>query len=124
MRISVKDRRRAPRIPAEITVEYRILRKADMSETNPDYIESTTINVNEYGICIYADDIVEMDDVIEMKFTVEDMEVNAICNVVWLNRSNYGRLEAGLEFEFIDDTQQYALLNFMRNYLRSVGLLK
>lgn len=124
MRVSVADRRKAPRVPVDFNVKYRILRGK-----NIEAVEETTYrdvkadNVSQYGIAIRTSDPLEEGDILHANFTIEGREIDAFCAVVWSEGDSITQVyEIGLEFDFLGQYDGMYLVQFIKKTLEKFGV--
>ena len=102
MRISISERRKAPRFTEIFSFEYKALRGGGEQE----WVKTETINVSEFGVCVACEEELFTDEVLRVRFSVEAVEINAFCDVIWCRKDEKtGVLSAGLEFEFIGERE-------------------
>jgi hypothetical protein len=121
MKVSVADRRKAPRVAVDFTVKYRILRGQNIE--NVDEIAYRIVkarNVSQYGIAIGTHDPLEEGDILHANFTVDGREINAFCAAVWSDYSpTLKEYEVGLEFDFLSQYDAMFLIQYIKKILES-----
>lgn len=124
MKVSAAERRKAPRVPVDLTVKYRILRGQKIEKVEETaYREVKAENVSIYGIAICTYDPLEEGDILHANFMIEGREIDAFCAVVWseyaIDRQVY---EVGLEFDFLGQYDGMFLVQFIKKTLEKFGI--
>jgi hypothetical protein len=124
MRVSISDRRKAPRVPVDFTVKYRILRGQKIQGIEESaYREVKADNVSQYGIAIRTKDPLEEGDILHANFMIEGREIDAFCAVVWSEPDAANRdFEVGLEFDFLGQYDGMYLIQFIKKTLEKFGI--
>lgn len=91
-------------IPIEVSLEY-----------HQDYqaSEDTITNVSLGGLCFVADDRLEIDEAIQVRFPLLDEETQIDGKVVWCNKTTKG-YEVGLEFNDPDEVERLKMIEQIR----------
>jgi hypothetical protein len=125
VRVSVAERRKAPRVPVDFEVKYRVLRCLNIGDIEGgDYRVVRACNVSQYGIAIAAKEPLEEGDILHANFTVDGREVDAFCAVAWSEfNKNTREFETGLEFDFLGQYDAVFLLQFIKKTLGKYGII-
>jgi len=114
MRISTAERRKAPRVPLDIEVNYRVLRGAGAEEQS--YRKVRSKNISQYGICIGTYEELREGDILHINFELNGREIDAFCAVIWSDELK-DEYEAGLEFDFLGHYDAIFLIQYMKSVL-------
>ncbi|HDQ26368.1 MAG TPA: PilZ domain-containing protein [bacterium] len=117
MRVSIAERRKAPRVPVDFPVIYRTIRGED-SAIEEGVNSSKAKDISIYGIGIRATRRLEEGDLLHVRFYLDDREINGFCSVVWVDMEQ-GESEyyAGLEFDYIGETDAIRVIQYMKKKL-------
>jgi len=91
-------------IPIEVSLEYH---------QNYQAAEDTITNVSLGGLCFVADDRLEIDEAIQVRFPVLDEETHIDGKVVWCNKTTKG-YEVGLEFNDPAEVERLKMIEQIR----------
>jgi hypothetical protein len=124
MKISISERRAAPRVPVDFEVKYRILRGQRIEKTEEEsYRNVRANNVSRFGIAINTTDPLEEGDILHANFTIDGREIDAFCAVVWSEYSAQTlQYEVGLEFDFLGQYDCIYLIQFIKKTLEKFGI--
>lgn len=125
MKVSLAERRRAPRVPIDFGIKYRILRGKNIQKLEEQsYRIGIAKNMSQYGICMLAPDPLEEGDVIHINFIIRDREIDAFCSIVWSEKEPVGNMyEVGFEFDFLGHYDSLHLLQFMTDMFKKHGMI-
>jgi hypothetical protein len=125
VRVSVAERRKAPRVPVDFEVKYRILRGENIEDIESgSYRVVRACNVSQYGIAVAAKEPLEEGDILHANFTVDGREVDAFCAVAWSEfNENMQEFEVGLEFDFLGQYDAIFILQFIKKTLGEYGII-
>lgn len=124
MKVSTAERRKAPRVPVDFEVKYRILRGQQIEDVEcSTYRLVRAKNVSQYGIALSTKDPLQEGDILHTNFTIDGREIDAFCAVIW---SEYCRdtqeYEVGLEFDFLGQYDAIFLIQFIKKTLEKFGM--
>jgi len=119
MKVSIAERRKAPRVPVDFEVKYRVIRGKTQGD---EYLKVKAKNLSQYGICIFTPQQLREGDILHINFMVECREIDAFCAVIWSDElKDY--YEAGLEFDFLNHYDSIFLIQYMKKTLEKFGVL-
>jgi len=125
MKISLAERRRAPRIPVDFGVKYRILRGKNIPNLEEQsYRIAIAKNMSQYGLCISVPDPLEEGDIIHINFIINEREIDAFCSIIWSEKEALTNFyEIGLEFDFIGQYDALYLVQYMKDMFKKYGMI-
>ena len=125
VRVSVAERRKAPRVPVDFEMKYRVLRgRSTDSKESGSYRSVRVRNISQYGLAIAPKEALEEGDILHTNFTVDGREIDAFCAVVWSEFNiNMQEFEVGLEFDFLGQYDAMFLVQFIKKTLEGYGLI-
>jgi hypothetical protein len=91
-------------IPIEVSLEYH---------HNLQAAEDTISNVSLGGLCFVADDRLDIDEAIQVRFPLLDKETLIDGKVVWCNKTTKG-YEVGLEFDDPAEVERLKMIEQIR----------
>jgi hypothetical protein len=91
-------------IPIEVSLEYQLCYRAE---------DDTITNVSLGGLCFIADDRLDINESIQVRFPVLDAETLIDGKVVWCNKTAKG-YEVGLEFNDPDEVERLKMIDQIR----------
>ncbi len=92
-------------IPIEVNLEYHKSYKAE---------DDTITNVSLGGLCFIADDRLDINEPIQVRFPVLNRETRLDGKVVWCNKTDKG-YEVGLEFDDPDEVERLKMIEQVRH---------
>ena len=92
-------------IPIEVNLEYHKSYKAE---------DDTITNVSLGGLCFIADDRLDINEPIQVRFPVLNRETLLDGKVVWCNKIDKG-YEVGLEFDDPDEVERLKMIEQVRH---------
>ncbi len=87
-------------IPVEVSLEYHQPYQAS---------EDTITNVSIGGLCFIAEDRLDIDEAIQVRFPLLDNQTSIDGKVVWCNKTHRG-YEVGLEFNDPDEVERLKMI--------------
>ena len=87
-------------IPVEVNLEYH---------QNYQASEDTITNVSIGGLCFIADDRLDVDEAIQVRFPILDENTSIDGKVVWCNKTERG-YEVGLEFNDPEEVERLKMI--------------
>jgi len=91
-------------IPVEVCLDY---------QQNYQAAEDTITNVSLGGLCFVADDRLDIDEAIQVRFPLLDKETLIDGKVVWCNKTAKG-YEVGLEFNDPEEVERLKMIEQIR----------
>jgi hypothetical protein len=92
-------------IPIEVNLDYHKSYKAE---------DDTITNVSLGGLCFIADDRLDINEPIQVRFPVLNRETSLDGKVVWCNKIDKG-YEVGLEFDDPDEVERLKMIEQVRH---------
>lgn len=125
VRINVAERRKAPRVPVDFEVKYRVLRGLNTGDTESGVYRTVRArNVSQYGIAMAAKEPLEEGDILHVNFAIDGREIDAFCAVIWSEfNTNMQEFEVGLEFDFLGQYDAMFLIQFIKRTLEKYGII-
>lgn len=100
-------------IPIEVNLEYQQSYRAE---------DDTITNVSLGGLCFVADDRLDINESIQVRFPVLNQQARLDGKVVWCNKTSKG-YEVGLEFDDPEEVERLKMIEQVRqieNFRREV----
>lgn len=125
MKVSIAERRKAPRVPVDFGIKYRILRCKNIKKLEEQsYRIGIAKNMSQYGICMSAPDPLEEGDIIHINFIIKDREIDAFCSIIWSEKEPASNMyEVGFEFDFLGHYDSLYLIQFMAEMFKKQGII-
>lgn len=114
--MSLEDKRKFPRLPFNIDVEYKVL-----SDDLQDVSLTLTKNISAGGICILSLEKLDIGKNLSLNFSLPEIKepINATGKVVWIEEFSVGdtksskAFDAGIEFTKINESDQQKINQYV-----------
>lgn len=124
MELTVKERRSAQRVPCNMYVAYKVLRRGQEASEDDHFVRAQTRDISEFGMGLLVNEEFMEGDIIRVDFTLGGRKMEAVCEIMWSTEVFLGednpQYAAGLEFACLTTEEQKHLEIYFRMKFESI----
>ena len=124
MELSIKERRSAQRVPCDMYVAYKVLRRGMEACEDDHFVRARTRDISEFGLGMLVNEEFAEGDMIRVDFTLGGRKLESVCEIMWCNEiflgEDHPQYAIGIGFTCLRNEDQQFLETYFRMRFESI----